>query len=166
MKFILDLLDSLSPEGDVPKNLIISPGCDMPYDIPIENVIGTMQAIREPGTARAMLANYQAQELDLSTIQLPDYENLTKPLVEVFTLDSATCPACGYMKLAAERAIEEMQGQAEMVEYKITTPENIARMKKLSVQNLPSILINGQLCFSSLIPSNRELQEAIREFQR
>jgi uroporphyrinogen decarboxylase len=69
------------------------------------------------------------------------------------------------MKLAAERAVEELGGSVEMVEYKITSPENIARMKKMNVQNLPSILINGQLRFSSLIPSNRELLEAIREYQ-
>ncbi len=87
------------------------------------------------------------------------------PLIEVFTLDSSTCPACGYMKLAAERAVQELGDTVEMVEYKITTPENIARMKKLSVQNLPSILINGQLRFSSIIPSNRELLETIQEYK-
>ena len=165
MKFVLDLLETLSPVGGVPQNLIISPGCDMPYDIPVENVVGTMQAIREPDTARAMLANYHATEYDQTSIQLPDYENLKKPLIEVFTLDSSTCPACGYMKLAAERAVQELGDTVEMVEYKITTPENIARMKKLSVQNLPSILINGQLRFSSIIPSNRELLETIQEYK-
>lgn len=165
MKYVLDLIEVLSPDGGVPLNLIISPGCDMPYDIPVENVVGTMQAIREPGSARAMLANYHAKEYDLTSIQLPDYENLSKPLIEVFTLDSSTCPACGYMKLAAERAAEELGDRVEIVEYKITTPENIARMQKLGVQNLPSILINGQLRFSSLIPSNRELLEAIDEYK-
>ena len=164
MKYVLDLLETVSPNGDIPVNFILSPGCDMPYDIPVENVIGTMQAIREPGAARAMLVNYQAREFDLASIQLPDYENLPKPLIEVFTLDSSTCAACGYMKLAAERAVQELGDKVEMTEYKITTPDNIARMKKLGVKNLPSILINGQLRFSSLIPSNRELIEAIHEY--
>ena len=164
MKYILDLFETLVVNGDIPENLIISPGCDMPYDIPVENVIGTIQAIREPVTSRAMLANYQTQEFDLTRIKLPDYENLPKPLIEVFTLDSSTCAACGYMKLAAERAVQDLGDKAEMIEYKITTSENIARMKKLGVQNLPSILINGQLRFSSLIPSNRELLEAIYDY--
>jgi uroporphyrinogen decarboxylase len=61
MKYVLDLLEAISPGEKIPTNLIISPGCDMPYDIPVENVIGTMQAIREPGTARVMLANYHTQ---------------------------------------------------------------------------------------------------------
>ncbi len=51
-----------------------------------------------------------------------------------------------------------------MVEYKITQPENVARLVKMGIKNLPSILINGELKFSSLIPSNRELIEEIKKF--
>lgn len=162
MKYVLDLIDELAPDGGVPQNLIISPGCDMPYDIPVDNVVGAMQAIREPETARLMVASYQAQELDLGAVELPDYGRLKKPLMEVFTLDSATCPACGYMLSAAQRAYEEMNGRVDMVEYKITQPENVARMVKMGIKNLPSILINGELKFSSLIPSNRELLDKLR----
>jgi len=70
------------------------------------------------------------------------------------------------MKLAAERAVEELGEAAEMVEYKITTPENIARMKRMGIKNLPSILINGELRFSSIIPSNSELIAAINEYRK
>jgi len=163
MQYVLELMDALSTEGSVPSNLIISPGCDMPYDIPVENVVGTMQAIREPETARLMVTSYHAEEIDLSTVQVPDYASLSRPLMEIFTLDSATCPACGYMLSAAQRAYEELSGQVDMVEYKITVPENVARMKRMGVKNLPSILINGELKFSSIIPSNRELIETIKE---
>lgn len=163
MKYVLDLLDALAPDGKIPQNLIISPGCDMPYDTPVDNVVGAMQAIREPETARLVAASYQAQALDLDAVQLPDYDARDKPLMEVFTLDSATCPACGYMLNAAQRAHEELAGQVDMVEYKITQPENVARMVKMGIKNLPSILINGQLKFSSLIPSNRELVEELKK---
>ena len=163
MKYILDLVDSLAPQGSVPQNLIISPGCDMPYDIPVENVVGAMQAIRDPETACLMVASYQAEAMDLDSVVLPDYKSLAHPLMEVFTLDSATCPACGYMMNAAKRASEELAGQVDMVEYKITQPENVARLVKMGIKNLPSILINGELKFSSLIPSNRELVEEIKK---
>jgi len=163
MKYVLDLLDALSPEGNMPKNLIISPGCDMPFDIPFDNVVGVMQAIREPETARLMVASYQMEEVDLDAVELPDYDHLEKPLMEVFTLDSSTCPACGYMLNAAQRAYDEMGGRVDMVEYKITLPENVARMKKMGIKNLPSILINGEVKFSSIIPSNRELVEEIEQ---
>ena len=157
MKYVVDLMDSLDHH-----NLIISPGCDMPYDTPVENVIGTAEAIRDVHRAKHLLTNYHAAEMDLDAVELPDYANLEKPLVEVFTLDSASCAACGYMLQAAERAAEELAGAVDMVEYKATSSDNVARMTKMNIRNLPSICINGELKFSSLIPSNRELIEAIR----
>jgi len=110
-----------------------------------------------------MFATYKARELDLDSVSLPDYSTLEKPLVEVFTLYSSICPACGYMLSAAQQACKELDGQVDLIEYRITNPENVARMLKLGIRNLPSILINGELKFSSLIPSNRELVEEIRK---
>jgi uroporphyrinogen decarboxylase len=159
MQYVIDLLDKLDHH-----NLIISPGCDMPYDTPVENVIGVAEAIRNPEQTRKILENYQQADMDLSHVQIPDYQHLGKPLMEVFTLDSASCAACSYMLLAAERATQAMQGKIDMVEYKMTNTENIARLKKMGIQNLPAILINGEMKFSSLIPSQQELIETIQEF--
>jgi len=159
MQYVIDLLDKLDHH-----NLIISPGCDMPYDTPVENVIGVAEAIRNPAQTRKILENYQQADMDLSHVEIPDYQHLEKPLMEVFTLDSASCAACSYMLLAAERATQAMQGKIDMVEYKMTSTENIARLKKMGIQNLPSIVINGELKFSSLIPSQQELIETIQEF--
>ena len=64
---------------------------------------------------------------------------------------------------AALRAGEELAGQTDVVEYKFTKKENVARVMKMGVKNLPSIYINGELAYSSIIPSNRELVEKIRE---
>ncbi len=157
MKFVADLLAQIDPH-----NFILAPGCDMPYDTPVENVVGVLQAVRDPEATRVMLANYHAEELDLAAVILPDYAALDKPLVEVFTLDSDTCAACGYMRDAAIRATSELAGQVEMKEYKFTQKENVARVVKMGVKNLPSIYINGELAYSSIIPSNRELVEKIR----
>jgi len=157
MKYVTDLLAALPNH----QNLILSPGCDMPYDTPIENVIAAVEAVRDPENTRQILANYHAAEIDLDTIDLPNYADRAIPLMEVFTLDSATCAACRYMLTAAQRAAETLGDKVEMVEYKITRPENVARMMKMGIRNLPCILINGDLKFSSLIPSQRELVEAI-----
>jgi len=159
MQYVIDLLDKLDSH-----NLIISPGCDMPYDTPVENVIGVAEAIRNPEQTRKILDNYQQVDMDLSNVEIPDYQHLPKPLMEVFTLDSASCAACSYMLLAAERATQDLQGQVDMLEYKMTSTENIARLKKMGIQNLPAIVINGELKFSSLIPSQQELIETIKEF--
>jgi uroporphyrinogen decarboxylase len=164
MKFVVDLLDRLEdPALELkPGNFILAPGCDMPYDVPTENVVGVLQAIRDPQSTRKMLENYESRTFDIE-VTLPDYTSLDHPLVEVFTLDSETCAACGYMMSAATRAVGEMDGQAELVEYKFTSAENIARVMKMGITNLPSLYINGELKYSSIIPSNRELVEEIRK---
>lgn len=158
MKFVVELLNSIEDK----KNFILSPGCDMPYEVPVENVIGVAQALYETDSVREMLKNYVAED-DTIDVELPDYEHLKKPLMEVFTLDSATCAACTYMMGAANEAKETFGDAIDMVEYKFTVKENIARCKKMGVPNLPSIYINGKLKFRSLVPSKEELEAAIRE---
>ncbi len=157
MQYVIELLDKVSHN-----NLIISPGCDMPYDTPIENTIGVLQAIRDPDNTRALLANYHTPENNID-VDLPDYQHLSRPLIEVFTIDSSTCAACGYMVKAAQRAVKELNGTVDMVEYKITQPDNVARIKKLGIKNLPAIFINGQLKFSSIIPGLTELISEIEK---
>ena len=157
MKSVVDLIDSVSPH-----HLIISPGCDMPYDIPFENTIAAEHAVHQTDSARTMVANYQRSDVAF-TGTLPDYEHLVHPLVEVFTLDSATCAACTYMLAAAHDAASAMTEVVDVVEYKYTTMENIARCREVGVKQLPSIYINGKIAFSSLIPSRKELISRITE---
>jgi uroporphyrinogen decarboxylase len=157
MKTVVDLIDSVTPG-----RLILSPGCDMPYDVPVENAIAVEHAVHETESVRAMVANYQSKGIEF-TGELPDYEHLEKPLVEVFTLDSATCAACTYMWAAAQDAVKSMNTKIDLIEYKYTVPQNIARCREVGVKQLPSIYINGKLAFSSIIPSREELVKRIKE---
>jgi uroporphyrinogen decarboxylase len=158
MKYIVDLLDKLSHE-----RLIISPGCDMPYDLPIENSIAIQQAIRDTEKARQIVKNYTAVEEEPIDIVLPDYENLKKPFVEVFTLDSVSCAACTYMMGAAKDAKEHFGEAIDVIEYKFTEKESIARCKKMGVGKLPSMYINGELAYMSIIPGREELFAKIKD---
>jgi uroporphyrinogen decarboxylase len=158
MKYVVDLLENIDAH-----NFILSPGCDMPYDVPVENTIGVMQAVRDPQATRQILAHYQAAEITTEVI-LPDYASLQKPLIEVFTIDSDTCPACGYMVGAARRASQSLEGKVDVVEHKLTQVENVVRLKKMGIQHLPAILINGTLKFSSIIPTNQELVSEIEKY--
>ena len=158
MKYVVDLLAKL-PEY---RNFIVAPGCDMPYAVPVENAIGAAQAVLETESVRKMVENYVSATFDID-VELPDYEHLEKPLVEVCTLDSTSCAACTYMMGAACVAKEQFGDAIDMVEYKFTEKENIARFQKMGVKSLPSIYINGQLKFASIIPSKEELEQAIRD---
>ncbi len=156
MKYVVDMLDSLPNTH----NFIVAPGCDMPFAVPIENTVAVAQAVWQTEEVREMLKNYVAVEDDID-VELPQYDALSKPLVEVFTLDSATCAACTYMMGAVNAAKERYGDTIDVVEYKYTQKENIARCKKMGVQHLPSVYINGELKFSSLIPRSEELDATI-----
>ena len=156
MKYVVDMQDRVGAN----RNFIVAPGCDMPYAVPVENAIGAAQAVLQRDETRKMVENYTSATFDME-VSLPDYEHLQRPLVEVFTLDSATCAACTYMMAAADIAKEHFGDAIDLVEYKFTQKENIARCMKMGVKNLPSIYINGALKFSSIIPSREELQTAI-----
>lgn len=158
MKATVDLIDSLETKD----HLIIAPGCDMPYDIPVENTLAIEQAIHEIDSVREMIKNYEGSNLEF-TGELPKYDSLSRPLIEVFTLDSATCAACTYMYASALDAKNHFGDAIDVVEYKYTTPENIARCRVMGVKQLPSIYINGELKYSSLIPSREELFGEIKK---
>ncbi|QZY54205.1 uroporphyrinogen decarboxylase family protein [Crassaminicella profunda] len=160
MKYVVDLLDQLTHE-----RLIIAPGCDMPYDLPIENTIAVQQAVRQTEEIREILKNYTAVEQDIE-IEIPDYKNLKKPFIEVFTLDSVACAACTYMLGAAMDAKEYFGDAIDVIEYKYTEKESIARCKAMGVTNLPSIYINGKVEYKSIIPSRQELFAKIEEAKK
>ncbi len=142
------------------KNFILAPGCDMPFGVPAENVIGVAQAVQNPEAARARIEGYVKADSGIE-VELPNYASLDHALIEVMTIDSATCAACGYMKAAADLMHDEFGDKVEVVEHKITKPENIARLGKLGVANLPTIVINGKPAFVSIIPNKEELADAV-----
>ncbi len=157
MKAAVQIIDSVPPG-----RLVISPGCDMPYDTPVEHVLAIEQAVHQTHSVREMVNTYEGSTFAF-TGTLPDYEHLQRPLVEVFTLDSATCAACAYMVEVAKEAQHHMDIDVDVVEYKYTSTENIARCREMGITKLPSIYINGELAYSSIIPSRDKLIEEITE---
>lgn len=135
----------------------------MPYSVPVENVIAAGQAVKNLEMARSLVADYESSD-DTADVELPDYAALTKPLVEVFTLDPATCAACTYMVAAAMQGVDEFGERIDVKVYKYTVREDVARTKKMGVEKLPSIYINGELKWSSIIPSRQEYFDEIRKY--
>lgn len=159
MKYVVNMIDSCNDTT----NLIIAPGCDMPYDVPVENTIAAAEAVINTDSCRKMVENYEAEDTS-SSVVIPDYANLEKPLVEAFTLDSDSCAACTYMWAVATEAKEALGDKVDVVEYKYTTKEGVAQCKAMGVTNLPAIYINGELKHSSLIPTLEELLAEIKTY--
>jgi len=160
MKYVVDMVDSVDP-----RNLVIAPGCDMPYDVPIENGIAVAEAARNIELYREMLKNYESTGDDYE-VELADYDNLEKPLIEAMTLDSAQCAACGYMWAVVQDAKAKYGDKIDVVEYKYSTREGVARSKKMGVKNLPSLYMNGKLYYSSIIPSQDEFFAEIEKLMK
>jgi len=158
MKAVIDLIDSV----DSSRNFIVSPGCDMPYATPVENTIACAQAAKNPERTRKIVSSYESGGMDDIDIEIPDYDHLDKVLIELFLLDPEQCAACTYMLASVEDAYDDIKDIAEYRVYKYFIKEDIARTMKMGIKNLPTMCINGEQKFISLIPSREELIEAVK----
>lgn len=158
IKGVIDLIDSVEDKT----NFIVSPGCDMPYATPRENTIACAQAVKNPESSRELVANYESSFDDIE-VDIPDYANEEKVLIELFLLDPEQCAACTYMKAAAVDAFDEIKDIAEIREYKYFIKEDIARTRKMGIANLPTMCIDGEQKYISIIPSREELVNAVKE---
>lgn len=141
------------------KGYILSPGCDIPYDTPPENIKAITSAVHgEVGEFMMQDIKNSLEEID---VVLPDYKNAKKVIIDVITLDSGSCAPCQYAVEAVKSAVEGIEDKVEWNEYKIKEKESIIRMIKLKVPNIPTICIDGEPVYISVIPSVDELRRSI-----
>ncbi len=77
--------------------------------------------------------------------------------IDVLTLDSVQCAACGYMMESIAALPEEVQDMIEYTEWSIKNKEGIGKFMELKGRVLPTICIEGDLVFESIIPIYEEL---------
>lgn len=80
-----------------------------------------------------------------------------KITIDVLTLDSVQCAACGYMMESIAALPSEVQGMIEYKEWSIKTKEGIGKFMEMKGKVLPSVCIEGDLVFESIIPQYEEL---------
>jgi glutaredoxin len=83
-------------------------------------------------------------------------------VIDIITLDSASCAPCQYMVDAVARASQPFGEKVIYKEHKITGKEGVQMMASLGVKNLPTIVIDGNIEFISQIPPVGKLGEKIR----
>ncbi len=139
------------------KGFILAPGCDLPFDSPEEN----LQAIAS--VARGELPNLEddTNALENIDVELPDYDREAQVIVDVITIDSASCAPCQYMVEAVARNVEQFDDQAVYREHKIKDKEAVVVMSKLGVTNIPTTVIDGTVKFVSRIPDEHSLYREI-----
>ncbi len=158
-KEALELMEKMGTD-----RFILAPGCDVPFNAPADNLIAVGQAVQNPEAVKKALESYVAID-NLPEIELPDYANLDHVLIEVVTIDSKTCAACGYMVAAANDAAASFGDSVKVVERSIMYPETLAFITKIGLKNLPTILLNGDIRHISLIPTVETLKQEIEAAQ-
>ena len=156
-KNALACLDVAGEEG-----FILAPGCDLPYDTPPENLQAVAEIVHDP-YKRDVVRQIATEAPDEDRLDLVEYGQADKVVVDIITLDSEACAPCQYMVDAVKRVAPEFEGIVIWREHKIKYRESLVFMTSLMVRNVPTICIDGEIVFVSRIPPRDELIAAIQK---
>jgi uroporphyrinogen decarboxylase len=153
----LEILDATGDTG-----FILSPGCDLPYATPPANLQAVSELVHDPYARDvARTASDSAPDDSFEDVTPPDYDEHKEVILDVITLDSTSCAPCQYMMEAVQQAAEQSFAKVFVNEHKIKARQGLGMMAKLGVKNLPTICIDGDIAFSSIIPDQNTLVAAI-----
>ena len=162
--------------GDAKKSLalgrgrgfILSPGCDLTYDIPAYNLEAVAKyAVNgiEPSDTDGFLSLEDA--LSKCDASAEGFEPIPvvpgKVFAEVVTLDSEGCAPCQYMLEAIKQVMPHFGDKLSYRETLIKSLAGIKRVQELGVKTLPSILLNNEIVFDNIIPTESELKAEIEK---
>lgn len=154
-------LETLDLGGD--SGYILAPGCDLPYRVPPANLRAVAELVHDPyqrDVARKLLEKQQEVK---TRLDLRDYGQASKVVVDVITLDSEACAPCQYMVEAVRDVADYFGDLILWREHKIKEKEAVEFMLGLMVKNVPTICIDGEIRFVSIIPPKEELIKAIQD---
>ena len=143
---------------------ILAPGCDLPYAVKSENLEAITELVHDPyklDIARKLPAKEMTDTFD--DVVIPNYQEEDAVIIDVVTLDSAGCAPCAYMLSAAEEAVLETKVPTKVVEHKITGRDGLGYMTKIGVTSIPSMCIDGQEHFASIIPDRKDIIQSIEK---
>jgi len=153
-------LDCIDLGGD--HGFILSPGCDLPMVTPPENLIAVTKLVRDP-YEREVVRAMTRQNDGLKLLNMKDYGQNEKVIVDIITLDSESCAPCQYMVEAVKKIAPHFDGIVEWREHTIKQMSGVTFMASLMVKNIPTICIDGKISFVSQIPPKQELIAAIQK---
>jgi uroporphyrinogen decarboxylase len=143
---------------------ILAPGCDLPFATPPENLEAVAEMVHDSYKREVSKRTIIVKAVAEFTCDLPDdYNTQSNVIVDIVTLDSASCAPCSYMVDAVNRAARHLSKPIQIKEHRISSREGLAAMEKLGVQNIPTICIDGEVAFASFIPDQKHLIERIEE---
>ena len=145
------------------KGFILSPGCDLPMNTPVNNLIAVSELVFD----EVLQGKLRASEAPVNEVQklvLSDHWSQDKVIIDIITLDSSSCAPCQYMVNAVTRASQAFGNKVIFKEYSIKEKIGVQMMASLNVQNIPTIVIDGNIEFVSQIPPVNKIEAKIREY--
>ncbi len=143
---------------------VLAPGCDLPYATPDANLAAVADVVHDAYQREVVRAARHAAHVDaFDDVAVPDYSETDAVVLDVITLDSTSCAPCQYMMEAVARAAQATAVRTYVNEHKIKVRQGLGMMQKLGVKNLPTICIDGEVAFASIIPDQRTLVAAIEK---
>ncbi len=155
-----DALSCLDLGGNT--GFILAPGCDLPMKTPIENIKAVAELVFDQ-YLRDVARNIGSRENKLDILNMKDYGQSDKVIVDIITLDSESCAPCQYMVEAVKRVAPQFEGVVEWREHPIKKMESVSFMSSLMVKNIPTICIDGKIVFVSKIPPQSQIIDAIQK---
>lgn len=143
------------------KGFVLAPGCDLPYAVPPANLEAIPDVVADE-YKRQVVKTMAADRPDRDRLDLEEYGQGDKVVVDIITLDSEACAPCQYMVDAVRKVAPEFEGIVVWREHKIKYRESLVFMTSLMVHNVPTICIDGKITFVSRIPPRDELIAAIQ----
>jgi uroporphyrinogen decarboxylase len=157
-----NVVECLDIAGEDYKGFILSPGCDLAYATPTENLVVAGNLVGDKYQQDIVRA-LESKTFDVVPLDLSNYIENNVVKVDVITLDALACAACQYMWEAVKRACEKFGDQVVCTDHSIKTQEGVNFMVATGVKNIPTTLIDGKVRFISLIPPIKEIERAIEE---
>ncbi|MBD3391131.1 MAG: uroporphyrinogen decarboxylase [Chitinivibrionales bacterium] len=153
----LSCLDVGGTEG-----YLLAPGCDLPYATPPANLEAVTRLVRDP-YQRDVVRAMEEEDTGGTLLDMSQYGQADKVVVDIITLDSESCAPCQYMVESVRKVVPQFEGIVEWREHKIKERESLTLMASLMVKNIPTICIDGTITFVSRIPRKEELIAAIQK---
>ena len=153
-------LDCIDLGGEL--GFILAPGCDLPMAAPAENMIAVTRMVRDP-YEREVVRAMTRQNQGLKLLNMKDYGQDDKVIVDIITLDSESCAPCQYMVEAVKKVAPHFDGIVEWREHAVKQMSGVTFMASLMVKNIPTICIDGKISFVSQIPPKNDLIAAIQK---
>jgi len=145
------------------KGFILAPGCDLAMATPKENLIAVAELVHDEILQGELRAS-EAKGMEVELLDLSKHWDKDKVVIDVITLDSSSCAPCQYMMDAVARAAEEFGDKVVYKEHRIKEKEGVQMMASLGVQNLPTIVMDGNIDFISQIPPIQDIKNKIKGY--